>query len=208
MSHGGLRFRPWSSCTARRFLHGWPGPGSRAASRAESVSPLPATSLKLALRGQAGLTLLETMFALAILVYGILALFLAMQYAALSLSNSKERAAALEIAASRMELVKGDPVTFFNQLPVDSRPPLPLAGVWHSLELDQDFGKIPEHPNMACYVVLAENFASSNTAVVRIPVIWIRIGGKFSTVDGQAFDANDPDAHPAIVELRDVIRYR
>ena len=164
--------------------------------------------LGIELRTEAGLTLIEVIFAIAVLMFGVLALLQPLHFSALSLSNSRERAAALEIATSRMETIKVAPDTFFAQVPSAERPPLPLTGVWHHADLDLDYGEIADRPFYACYVLLDGNVGANNTAIVRIPVIWKRISGRFSTLDGEPFDPNAPDAHPAVVELRDVVRYR
>jgi hypothetical protein len=157
---------------------------------------------------EAGLTLIETLFALALLTFGVLALFAPMHYANVSFADSRARAAAIEIATSRMESVKIDPQSFFDRVPEADRPLAPLVGLWHHAALDQDFGEIAQYPEYSSYVLLVENLAVNNTAIVRIPVIWLRAGGRPSTTDGLPFEPNNPDAHPAQVELRAVVRYR
>jgi hypothetical protein len=169
-------------------------------------------------RTEAGLTLVEVVFALAILMFGLLALTAPIHYATSSLANSKAIALATELAASRMEAVKADPIAFFARLPEAQRPQAPLApndcdepgclpNLWHHPALDQDFGEIPGHPEFACYVLLESNL-SPNTAVIRIPVVWLRPGGRVSTSTGQRFDPMRPDAPAAVVELISVIQYR
>jgi hypothetical protein len=173
--------------------------------------------VRLAIRADAGLTLVETMLALTILLCGLLALLAPMHRAAASLNNSQAIATALEIAARRMEQIKQDPVGFFQAVPDAERPQAPLAAngcttpcipnLWHHQLLDRDFGTIPGHPEMASFVLLESN-VTDNTAVVRIPVIWRRVGGAWSTSTGEPFDPLRPDTPAAIVELVSVIQYR
>ena len=160
---------------------------------------------------EAGLTLVETLFALGILMFGIMALLGPMYYAGNSLSNSTHMALATELASSRMETVKADPVGFFRSLGAD-RPPMPLCSTtpctaWNHAGVNQDFNQIPGYGEFATWVILETNI-TDNTAIIRIPVVWIRPGGKFSTATGAAFDPLNPDANPATIELISSVQYR
>jgi prepilin-type N-terminal cleavage/methylation domain-containing protein len=162
--------------------------------------------------GQAGLTLIETIFALAIFAMGSTAMMSAIFYATGSLAGSKKIAIATEIAAARMEQVKASPIVFFAQLDGDA-PPSPLCGpdakcpAWSHASLNQGFGQIPGYPELASWIILQGNL-TDNTAVIRIPVVWIKPGGRFSTRTGAAFNPMDPDANPASVELISSVQYR
>jgi hypothetical protein len=168
-------------------------------------------------RAEAGLTLIETIFALAVFAFGFLALFGPIHYATLSQVNSREMAAAVEVATTRMEQIKIGAEAFFAQVPPAQLPPSELTGRWHHSLLDLDFGEVPGHPNFACYVVLERNVmvgpttadpVSVNVAIVRVAVVWRRVGGAFSTLTGGPYDPANPDRNPATVELRTIVRYR
>jgi hypothetical protein len=183
----------------------------------QATSAMPAASEKRPGSGEGrpldsrGLTLIETIFALGIMSFWLLGMFVPLQYALSSMASSTSMAAAIEVATSRMEEIKIDPVRFFSStysIPTEEQPPPWLEEVWHHENLSWEFGQVPGYPNMACHVILDSNVGVNNTGVVRIPCVWIRPGGRQSTLDGQPFDPDEPDAHPALVELRSVVVYR
>jgi hypothetical protein len=181
---------------------------------AQHAIPSAAAGARKLARGQAGLTLIETTIALGILMFGIIALLGPMYYATSSMANSKRLALATEIAASRMEEVKSAPILFFARAGAN-RPAAPFCDddpdtpcvPWTDTSLNLDFGEIPDRPEFACWVILESNL-TNNTAIIRIPVVWIKPGGRFSTTTGEAFNPLSPDAPSATVELISTVQYR